>query len=361
MKDELLYLIGLNLVPGIGPKLAKKLLAYCGGAKAVFEESPKLLQKIPQIGAGLTTEITTQKVLQKAEKELSFAEKNGIDVLSYQCAEFPNRLHHCEDAPTILFKKGKSSLNAVKMISVVGTRKATPYGKKWCKQIVEQLTAHQTTIVSGLAYGIDTMAHKTALTVELPTIAVLGHGLDRVYPAANRKLSEQIQEKGALLTEFLTETNPDRENFVKRNRIVAGITDATIVVESAKKGGALITANIANSYDRDVFAVPGTLDCKQSQGCNHLIKTNQAALLTDVADIEYLMGWSHLGEVKPMLFSLTPEEEELISLFNKKEAIHVDQLISQSAYSAGRVAKILLSLEMQNAIQSLPGKRYQLR
>ena len=290
-----------------------------------------------------------------------FATSNNIQILSYQCSEFPSRLNHCEDAPVILFKKGNGELNASKVISVVGTRKASDYGRKWCQKIVEQLASHQAIIVSGLAYGIDTYAHKTALDFGLLTIGVLAHGLDSVYPSSNRKLSEQMLESGALLTEFLIETNPDRENFVKRNRIVAGMSDATIVIQSPKKGGALITAEIANSYSRDVFAIPASLGKKNSEGCNPLIKTNRAALLTDISDIEYLLDWEEKEHALSVLFSATPYEEKVIKLLSKTESKHIDALVQKSSFSSGNVAQILLSLELQNVVFSKPGKRYLLR
>jgi DNA processing protein len=360
MKNEILYMIGLNLIPRIGPKLAKKLIAHCGGAKGVFEVSASILQKIPQIGTVLAKEISTQNVLKRADLELAYCKENGIRVLTYKCPAYPQRLLHCEDSPTVLYVKGNTNLNSPKIISVVGSRKATSYGKKWTQLIIEQLRSHQCVIVSGLAYGVDTFAHKAALANDLATVGVLGHGLDRIYPASNRNLSQNMIQKGALITEFLTETNPDRENFVKRNRIIAALSDATIVVESAKKGGALITAQLSNSYNRDVFPVPGPLDSEFSEGCNHLIKTHQAALLTSVADIEYLLSWNQKTKNNPILFTYTPQEEQLVSLLSKTELLHIDKIVMKSTLSSSKVSKILLSLEIRGAIQSLPGKRYKL-
>jgi DNA processing protein len=240
----------------------------------------------------------------------------------------------------------------------VGTRSATSYGKKICQELVEELQSHGVLVVSGLSYGVDTCSHKSAIKNELATIGILAHGLDRIYPSANKNLAKKMMSNGGLVTEFLSQTNPDRENFVRRNRIVAGLSDATIVVESAMKGGALITADIANSYNREVFAVPGPLHSQYSEGCNHLIKTNRAVLLTGVKDLEYLLNWDKAeGKGKQVqLFDLTEEEQTLVEVVKKFDKLSVEELIFHSKLTRGKMAQLLLQLELKQVVRVLPGK-----
>lgn len=358
MKKELIFQIGLTLIPKVGPVVAKKLIAYCGGAEAVFKEKQFLLQKIPSIGPALAKSIANQTILKRAEEELLFIEKHQLQTAYYLTENYPKRLKHCEDAPLLLFSKGKFNYNAKKVVSIVGTRNATNYGKKICQELTEELQSHGVLVVSGMAYGIDTCAHKSALKNGLSTIGVLAHGLDRIYPSANKNLAKQMMSNGGLVTEFLSQTNPDRENFVRRNRIVAGLSDATIVVESAMKGGALITADIANSYNRDVFAVPGALHNQYSEGCNHLIKTNRAVLFTGVKDLEYLLDWDK-AETKSkqvQLFDLSAEEQIIVAVLKRFDKLAVEELIFHSKLSRGKIAQLLLQLELQKIIRVLPGK-----
>ena len=281
----LLYQIGLTLLPGVGDVLGKKLVAYCGGVEEVFRQSRKSLEKIPGIGVKLVDSIVNQKVLFRAEEEIRFIEKYNITPLFYLDKKYPARLKNCDDGPIMLFFKGNADMNVARVVSMVGTRKATDYGKSVCEKIIEDLKAYGILVISGLAYGIDTCAHRAALEQNLMTVAVLGHGLDMIYPYLNRHLAEKMVDQGGLLTEFMSKTKPDRENFPRRNRIIAGLADATIVIEAAKTGGALITAEIANSYSRDVFSVPGRIGDPWSEGCNSLIKTNKAALVQRAADV----------------------------------------------------------------------------
>ena len=272
MNDQLLYGVALTLVPGIGDVNAKKLVAYCGGAEAVFKEKKKNLLHISGIGERTVESIASQNVLSRAEKELLFAERNNIRVLYYLNQDYPKRLQHCYDSPIILYCKGNTDLNASKVVGVVGTRNVTDYGRNIVDKLVQDLIEDNVMIVSGLAYGVDTCAHKAALN-NLLTAAVLAHGFQTIYPSVNMSLARKmLEDGGCLLTEFISGTEPDRENFPKRNRIVAGMIDCLVVVESASKGGALITADIANTYDRDVFAFPGRIGDLYSQGCNMIIK-----------------------------------------------------------------------------------------
>lgn len=362
MKSLKLYQVGITLISGVGPILAKKLIAYCGGAEAVFKDKPSHLQKIPGIGTSLAKAISTQKILSRAEAELRFVEKHHLHLDYYLDKSYPYRLKRCEDAPVVLYSQGRFDWNTDRVVSIVGTRRASSYGKKQCAKLVEELAAMNVLVVSGLAYGIDTVAHKSAVKNGLSTIGVLAHGLDRVYPSANSSLAQKMCDNGGLVSEFLSETNPDRENFVKRNRIVAGLSDATIVVESTKRGGALITADIANSYHRDVFAIPGRLEDAASEGCNHFIKTNRAALLSSTKDISYLLGWGEQPHSKQLpLFDLSPDEQEVATILREAGPLPIDQLFAQLSISSGRLSQLLLQLELKQVIRALPGKRYALK
>ena len=292
MNYELMYELALTLVPGVGDVNGKKLVAYCGGAEAVFREKKKILAKIPGIGEKTVESIVAQDVFSRAEKELAFAEKNKIKILYYLNQDYPKRLQHCYDSPMIIYCKGDCNLNVDKVIGVVGTRNVTDYGKIMTERIVSELVEDDVLVVSGLAYGVDTYAHQAAVKNGLKTAAVLAHGLHTIYPHANRTLAKKmLEEGGCLLTENISGVEPDRENFPKRNRIVAGMIDCLIVVESASKGGALITVDIANSYDREVFAFPGRIGDVFSEGCNNIIKNNKASLLVNADDIRYVMRW----------------------------------------------------------------------
>lgn len=361
----LLYQIGLTLLPGVGDVLGKKLVAYCGGVEAVFKQKKKALGKIPGIGQKLVNAILSQNVLVRAEEEIKFIEKNSIIPLFYLEKKYPARLKNCVDSPIMLYLKGNVDLNVPKVVSIVGTRKATEYGKEICEKIVRDLKAQNVLVVSGLAYGIDTCGHKAALENNLKTVAVLGHGLDRIYPYLNTSLSNKIIDHGGLISEFMSKTKPDRENFPKRNRIIAGIADATLVVEAARKGGALITANIANSYNRDVFSIPGRIGDTWSEGCNHLIKTNQAHLLQSATDISYIMGWQRAKEVKPkiqreLFIELTTEEEKITDALRMEDTMGIDDICLKTEMPTSKVAAVLLNLEFQGLVRALPGKVYKL-
>ena len=364
MHYELLYEVALTLIPGIGDVNGKKLVAYCGGAEAVFKEKKKNLFHIPGIGEKSVESIVSQKVLSRAEKELAFAERNGIKILYYLNPDYPKRLQHCYDSPIIIYCKGASDLNVDKVVGVVGTRNVTDYGKMLTERIIEQLVCDNVLVVSGLAYGVDTCAHHAALKNNLITAAVLAHGFQTIYPSVNKNLARKIVDKGGcLLTENISGTEPDRENFPKRNRIVAGMIDCLIVVESAAKGGALITAEIANLYDREVFAFPGKIGDIYSEGCNKIIKENKANILTDIEDLRSLMRWNEEKKVVSrqmrMFRDFSDEEQKVMDVFGNENVVYLDKIITETMLSPTKIASILLSLEFDGVLTALPGKRYQ--
>ena len=365
MNELLKQEIAISLIPGIGPVLAKTLISYCGGVEAVFKCSAAKLVKIPGIGPSVAKSIVNHSVFENAEKELLFIEKNKIIPLFYYDKRYPERLKRCPDSPLILYYKGNAELNASRIISIVGTRTATDYGKFNTEKLVEDLVAMDVLVISGMAYGIDICAHKAALKNNLQTVGVFGHGLDRVYPSEHRVVAEKMLNQGGLLTEYISGTNPDRTNFPMRNRIVAGLADATIVIEASRKGGALITAELANSYHRDVFAYPGRVTDTYSQGCNNLIKTNRAALIESARDLQYIMGWENHPEKaapiqKKLFLEYNPEEKVILDLFNESDSLTIDAICFKSNFTPGKVAGILLNLEFEGIVKSLPGKVYQL-
>ena len=365
MESDLKYKIGITLIPKIGAVNAKKLIAYCGGVEAVFKESRKALLKIPGIGENIVNNILGSKVLERAEKEINFIEKYGITPLFYTDEEYPKRLLQCEDGPVMLYYKGNASLNKKRVLAIVGTRRSTSYGKIMCEKILEGLKEKDVLIVSGLAYGIDSCAHRFSVKSGIPTVGVLGHGLDRIYPSENRSVAEKMVNNGGLLTEFMSGTIPDRENFPKRNRIIAGISDATLVVESGKKGGAIITADIAFSYNRDVFAVPGRVDDQYSKGCNYLLKTNKAAMAESAEDIAYLLGWDNVKKQDnrqlELFNDLTPDEQILVDLLQSNGECGIDELMVKSGLPLSKIANALLNMEFKGIVISLPGKRYRVK
>ena len=292
MDSERLSFLALHLVPGIGDYLIKQLVSYCGSAENVFKTPKGKLLKIPGIGGVTAEAIKTENTLHEAEKEFKKAEKEDVEILFYTDKKFPSRLKAIDDSPSLLYVKGNTNLNQAKIVAIVGTRQATAYGKEMVDRIVEGLVPHQALIVSGLAYGIDVQAHKQALKHNLSTVGILGSGMDVIYPAAHKDIARKMLDYGGLITENRFGTQPDAHNFPARNRIIAGLCDALIIVEAAAKGGALITAEIANSYNKDVFAVPGNIGQTYSEGCNKLIKINKAHLLASTKDLEYIMNWS---------------------------------------------------------------------
>ena len=365
MSAELLYQIALTLVPNIGDVHAKALINYFGNAKAIFFASKKELESLEGIGTIRANSIKGFIDFNRAEEEIKFIEKYKITPLFLADTNYPQRLLNCYDCPSILYYKGNTNLNSSKIIAIVGTRNNSEYGKSVCEKLIEELAHEDIIIISGLAFGIDSIAHKASIKNEMKTIGVLAHGLDRVYPFQNASLAKQMITNGGLLTEFRSLTKPNRENFPSRNRIVAGISDAVIVVETGIKGGSLITAELGNSYNKDVFAFPGRTNDAKSEGCNFLIKNNKAALITSANDVLESMGWkkkksSVAKKQKELFIELTDDEKIVVNILQLQEQIHIDELYIKSKLSSSAVAAALLMLEMQNVVTSLPGKIYKL-
>lgn len=364
-EKELPYQIGLTLLPSIGDVLAKNLLSYCGSASEVFKTKEKLLQKIPGIGETYAKQIVKNKqVLERAEEEVEFIRKYKIKPLFFSDEDYPQRLKYCNDAPVLLYYKGNANLNTDKIVAVVGTRQPDDYGKELTKQFIADLKGSEVMVVSGLAYGIDVHAHKYALDNSLETVGVVAHGLDRVYPGAHAGIAKKMLKQGGMLTDFMSGTNPDAVNFPKRNRIVAGICDALVVVQSKREGGSLITATIANSYNKDVFAFPGKAGDVLSEGCNGLIKRNKAALVESAADLLDAMNWvkepaKPIKKQMPLLISLSEEEQKIAKAFSQKKQLHLDEICYASEMTVSVVSTLLLQLEFSNLIKSKPGKVYE--
>ncbi len=360
------YQIGITLIKGIGHVLAKNLIAYVGSAEGVFYESKKALAAIPGIGELKASEILNQDVLARADREVEFIEKNQLSTYYFADKNYSYRLKECPDAPILQYGMGNIELNEGKFLGVVGTRKPTELGKEYCQQLIRDLAQHNPNIciVSGLAYGIDITAHKAALEVGLPTIAIPAHGLDRIYPPTHRSTAVKMLGNGGILTEFMSETNPDKQNFVQRNRIIAGLCDATIVVESHKGGGSLITASMANSYSRDVFTFPGRVGDKSFEGCNSLIKRNQAALIEGADDLIQFMGWEHTAHsespIQTSLFNeLTDVEQSLLHVLRTHpDGLHVDEIALLMQMPFSQVSPLLLEMEFKGIIKPLPGGVY---
>lgn len=363
---QLRYKIGIGLIPKIGPVLSKRLIEFCGSAESVFKQKKSSLSKIPGIGEKLVEHIINHKNLEKADAEIEFISRHNISAFFYDDDGYPERLKQCEDAPVILYVKGTTDFNRRKVISIVGTRNSTDYGKNMVRELIENLALSypDVLVVSGLAYGIDICAHKASLKYKIDTVGVLAHGLSVIYPSTHRETAKQMLQGGALVTEFRHDEKPDAPNFVKRNRIIAGLADATIVVESGEQGGALITADIANSYNRDVFAFPGRVNDRYSTGCNRLIKTNRAAMIEKLEDLEYLMGWQRSEEKKPTLqktlfVELDADERLLIELMESNNHATIDYLALKSNLPVSKVSAMLLNLEFKGIVKCLPGKIYQ--
>ena len=364
MTENLIYKIALSLIPGIGSITAKSLIAYTGSAEQVFHEKENALRQIPGVGTILAKNIINSEVMSRAGREVEFLLKNNVKALFYLDEDYPQRLLGCPDAPIILYVKGDPFLNCPKVISIVGTRHATEYGRKIIDQFISVLAerGYKIIVVSGLAYGIDIHAHKSAIRAGIPTVAVMGHGLETVYPSMHTAVAkEMIENQGGLVSDFLSNSPIERTNFLRRNRIIAGLSDLTIVVESAKKGGALVTADIANSYNRDVFAFPGKVGDPYSEGCHFLIKSNRAVLIESVADMEYMMNWSAAKSqpdaIQPCLFyDFTPDEKLIVDLLRTEGETAIDLICIKTTLPMNKVSPLLLNLEFAGIVKGLPGK-----
>lgn len=365
MHTELLYQLALTLVPNIGDVHAKILVQQFGDAASIFKAKQSLLEKLDGIGEVRAKSIKAFNDFHLAENEAVFLEKYKIRPLFLTDEAYPKRLLNCYDSPTLLFYKGTADLNAAKMVAIVGTRTNTDYGKAFTEKLVSDLAEQNVVIISGLAFGIDAFAHKAALKNNVPTVGVIGHGLSKIYPLQHASLAkEMIAAGGGVLTEFFHDTKPDKHNFPLRNRIVAGMSDCTVVVETAVKGGSMITAKLADGYNRDVFAVPGRTTDKMSAGCNHLIKYNKAILLTDADELLDVLGWKEkkvqAKKQRQLFIELTAEEQTILSLLQQKEAAHIDEINAGANLSSSAVAAAILNLELQGVVQSQPGKMYKL-
>ena len=364
MYSPLHYQMALAFLPGVGSVQGRKLIKAFGNAESVFREKRNNLLKLPGIGEFVVRALKDKDTWSRVEHELKFVEKYGIRPIFFLDEHYPRRLRHCEDGPLMLFYKGSDVLNPERALGVVGTRKPTAYGKDVCEAIIHEMTGDNVVIVSGLAYGIDTISHQAALGAGLPTVGVLGHGLDTIYPYPNRAIAEKMLDSGGLITEFTSRTRLNKDLFPRRNRIIAGMSDAILVVESAGKGGALITADIANSYNRDVFAVPGRVNDPRSKGCNELIMNNKAALVQSARDIKFMLGWD--GEpqkrvIQAKLFpDMTEEEKKLYDFLAEKREAEIDELCHETGMTHGRAAACLLKLEFEGMVKCLPGKKYRL-
>ncbi|MFT3948986.1 MAG: DNA-processing protein DprA [Agriterribacter sp.] len=365
MINDILHHVALTLVPQIGDVQMRELLQHFESAKDIFLAKKSKLEKIPGIGSIRAYHIKAFKNFSKAEEEITFAEKYKIQILIPGNPNYPKRLFNCYDAPSVLYYKGTADLNANKIVSVIGSRTHTDYGKEMTTCIIEELSEYNMLVVSGLAYGIDAIAHKTALKNNLPTVGILAHGLDRIYPSAHSSLAKDMIKNGGILSDFMSGTKPDKQNFPKRNRIVAGIADATIVIETSLQGGSMITAELAGNYNKDVFAVPGKATDIKSAGCNYLIKSNKAALVTSGKDIIDFMNWDtrvlpKKARQAALFTELTPEQTAVTELLSKKETVHIDEINLNCNFSSSIIAAAILNLELQGLITSLPGKLYKL-
>ena len=363
-EHNLLYVLALQNVARIGDITAKKLINNCGSAEAIFKEKKSNLLKIDGIGTTTISDVFSTYHFEEAEKELKFIKDNDIKCLYFMDENYPEKLKHCIDGPILLFQSGEINLKKQRIISVVGTRKITTYGTAFCEQLVEQLAPFNPVIVSGFAYGTDITAQKAALKHNLQTVGCLAHGLNQIYPKVHKKYVADIEKHGGFLTEFWSTSNPDRENFLKRNRIIAGLSEATIVIESAEKGGSLVTADIANSYNRDVFAVPGRTTDSQSVGCNNLIKYQKAQMLTNPMDIPYILNWQLEDDKKPaiqkQLFDeLEVDEKAIYNYLKDNSKQQLDTIALECEMPIFKVASLLLNMELKGVIRPLPGKLFE--
>jgi DNA processing protein len=364
-QTELFYALSLLQVEGVGDVMAKKLINQCGSAENIFKEKTTTLQKIDGVGTILIKKLKDKSIFDKTIAELKFIEDENIQTLYFQDKLYPERLKHCIDSPLVLFQSGNIDLQNRKIISIVGTRQITSYGTEFCRKLIEDLAPLNPIIVSGFAYGVDIVAHQTAMDLGLQSIGVLAHGLNQIYPKVHKKYVAKMEENGGFLTEFWSTSNPEKENFVKRNRIVAGMSEATIVIESAEKGGSLITAMLANDYNRDVFAVPGRTSDKLSQGCNNLIKTQRANLLTSAADVVYILNWEiekdkKTKSVQKQLFvTLEPEEQKVYDYLLNKGKQEMDIIALECDFPIFRISSILLNMELKGVVRPLPGKLFE--
>ncbi len=362
--SELLYRTALTKIPKVGAVTSKNLIAHFGSAEGIFKARHSDLIHIGGIGEAIAHSILSSEVLKWAENELQFIEDNNIQVLFHTDANYPRRLRTLHDCPMQLYYSGNTDLNAARVVAIIGTRHPSPYGVRMCQELVDGLEKYKPLIISGLAYGIDITAHRRCLEKQIPTVGIMGNGLQRIYPHDHRNSAAEMRENGGLLTEYPSDQSPDAMHFPMRNRIIAGMCDALIVVETASKGGSMITANLAIDYDRELFAVPGRADDKKSKGCNDLIRRQKAHLMESVEDLAKHLSWGEMDAKKAapqarLFVELDDTEQLIVDCIKKHEhgavidALSYDTLLSQS-----RLASVLLTLEFKGVITAMPGKRF---
>ena len=369
-KRQLKYRIALTLLAGIGPVSAKSLIGYCGSCENIFNISDwKQLFKVPGVGERTAKNIiaTKEEVLKRAELECNFIIENNIKPIFFFDKAYPRRLKTCADAPVMLYFKGEVNFNAAKIISIVGTRNATEYGKDLCDKLVTGLSKYNDVfVISGLAYGIDYAAHRACLKYQVPTVGVLAHGLDRIYPPTHFNTAQRMMANGGVLTEFVSQSRPDKENFPQRNRLVAGMADATIIVETAQKGGSMITAQLAHAYNRDVYAFPGLVGEKYAKGCHYLIKNHIAGLIEDAEDLAKALSWNEeeakdIPMQKELFVELSEDERKLAKILREQaKNMYIDEICNKLKWTNSTVAATLLTLEFKGLVKAMPGQMYQL-
>lgn len=362
-EEEILALLRLQKTTSVGNILAKKLITTVGNAPDIFKQKKSTLLKIHGIGTHVIQNLLDHSYQELAEKELNYLNDNNVEYSCFFEKEYPKNLQHCIDAPILIFKEGAIDFSNKKIISVVGTRMMTNYGRDFCQRFVDELAVYNPIIISGFAYGVDICAHRAAMKSKLQTIAVLGHGFGQIYPKVHKKYIHQVNENGGFITEFFHNQPPLPENFLKRNRIIAGLSEATIVVESALKGGSLVTADLANSYDRDVFAVPGRVNDRMSQGCNQLIYNNKAHLLKSSEDLVKMLNWDLSEKPQPVqsLFNELPhEEQKIVACLKGQKHQSLDLIAAETQIPIDQLTTLLLQLELKNKVVPLPGKLFKL-
>lgn len=362
-ENELTYYIALQKTPFIGDTMAKKLIEKLGSAEAIFSEKKSNLQKIEGLGSVKLKHLGDSSILDEAKREVDYIQEQQIEAVSYKDIHYPKLLKHCIDGPILFFQRGNIDLVNRKIISIVGTRKITSHGVAFCEELIEKLSLFDPVIVSGFAYGTDIVAHKTAFKNKLQTIACLAHGLNQLYPKSHHIYTKEVEKNGGFITDFSSSNSFDRTNFLRRNRIIAGMSEATIVIESAEKGGSLVTADIAHSYDREVFAVPGRTTDKLSLGCNNLIKSQKARMLTSAEDLIYMLNWD-IETKQPKQISLfvelTEEQKKITDKLAELGKCELDNLSLACGIPTFKLASMLLELELSGVVRPLPGKQFEL-
>ena len=364
IENDLLYTLALQHVPNIGDITAKRMISHCGSAEAVLKERKQNLLKIDGIGSVILDGLFKPHHLTEAEKEMRFIKENNIDVSYFEDENYPEKLKHCIDGPILLFQSGKINLKKQRLISIVGARKITTQGIAFCEKLVETLKPYNPVVISGFAYGADITAHRAAIKHGLQTVACLAHGLDQIYPKVHKKYMVDMEKNGGFFTDFWSTDNFDRNNFLKRNRVIAGLSEATIVIESAEKGGSLVTADIAGSYNRDIFAVPGRTTDSQSVGCNNLIKQQRAHMLTTPLDVPYILNWQLEDAKKPVIqkqlfVELDATEKAIYNYLMENDKQQLDIIAINCNLPIFKVASVLLTMELKGVVRPLPGKLFE--